>query len=134
MLEPEFPGVCNRELHSFFVVIVGLLQNVTAIVGKDSNCTVLTSGFFFSGTPFFSFSFRFFFFFIPFNIFVRLSRTLLVVTHTSTYPGSYSRLFFPLPTRLRALHFYRVQGAALSSLVDSRLIELRVPTLGALSS
>ena len=43
----------------------------------------------------------------------------------SSDPGSHSRLFFPLPTRVRALHFYRENISALSSLVDSRRI---VPT------
>ena len=40
-------------------------------------------------------------------------------------PGSHSRLFFPLPSTVRALHFYRHKIGALSSLVDSRRI---VPT------
>ena len=35
-------------------------------------------------------------------------------------PGSHSRLFSPLPTTVRALHFYREKISALSSLVDSR--------------
>ena len=47
-------------------------------------------------------------------------------------------LFPPSPVRyipVRALHFYREKTfSSLSSLADSRLIELRLPTLGALSS
>ena len=34
--------------------------------------------------------------------------------------GAHSRLFSPLPTKVRALHFYRGNISALSSLVDSR--------------
>ena len=37
-------------------------------------------------------------------------------------PGSHSRLFSPLPTTVRALHFYREKISELSSLVDSRRI------------
>ena len=36
--------------------------------------------------------------------------------------GSYSRLFSPLPTTVRALHFYLENLSALCSLVDSRRI------------
>ena len=39
-------------------------------------------------------------------------------------PGSHGRLFFPLSTTVRALHFYREKISALSSLVDSRRIVL----------
>ena len=39
-------------------------------------------------------------------------------------PGSHSRLFSPLPTTVRALHFYRENISALSPLVDSRRIVL----------
>ena len=39
-------------------------------------------------------------------------------------PGSHSRLLSPLPTTVRALHFYRENISALSSLVDSRRIVL----------
>ena len=35
-------------------------------------------------------------------------------------PGPYSRLFSPLPTAVRALHFYREKDSALYSFVDSR--------------
>ena len=35
-------------------------------------------------------------------------------------PGSHSRLFSPLPTTVRALHFYREKISAVFSLVDSR--------------
>ena len=37
-------------------------------------------------------------------------------------PGSYSRLFSPLPTTARALHLHREKGSAGSPLVDSRRI------------
>ena len=47
--------------------------------------------------------------------------------------GSHNRLFSPLSTTVRALHFYREKNSALSSLVDSRRIVL-LPTIGALSS
>ena len=37
-------------------------------------------------------------------------------------PGSYSRLFSPLPSTVRALHCYGEKTSTLSSLVDSRRI------------
>ena len=49
-------------------------------------------------------------------------------------PGSHSRVFSPLPTTVRASHFYREKTSALSSLVDSLRVELRLPTVCALSS
>ena len=37
-------------------------------------------------------------------------------------PGSHRRLFFPLPTKVCTLHFYRGKTSALSSSVDSRRV------------
>ena len=53
--------------------------------------------------------------------------SLLFLSSRNSDPGSHtgSRLFSPLPARVRALHFYRDKISALSSLVDSRRI---VPT------
>ena len=47
--------------------------------------------------------------------------SLLVVTQIR---GSRSRLFSPLSSTVRALHFYREKISALSSLVDSRRVVL----------
>ena len=49
-------------------------------------------------------------------------------------PESHSRLFSPLPSTVRALHFYREKVSALSSLVDSRRIVLTHAIIGAISS
>ena len=51
------------------------------------------------------------------------SPSLLVVTQIRGHILN-SRLFSPLPTTVRALHFYREKISALSSLVDSRRIVL----------
>ena len=51
----------------------------------------------------------------------------------SSDPGSHSRLFFPLPTTVRALQFYREKISALF-LSSSTRVELCLPALGALSS
>ena len=60
--------------------------------------------------------YRIFYFFIPFIIFALLF-SLLVVTQIR---GHIAGSFPPLPTTVRALHFYREKISALSSLVDSR--------------
>ena len=63
----------------------------------------------------------FFFFFVPFIFFA------LLFSHPpcrNSDPSSYRRLSSSLPTAVRALHFYRDNISALSSLVDSRLIVL----------
>ena len=62
---------------------------------------------------FFSFSF----FSIPFIIFTIL---FSLPPSRNSDPGSHSRLFFSLPTTVRALHFYRENISAPSSLVDLR--------------
>ena len=68
------------------------------------------------------FSFLFFFFSIPFIIFALcFFLSLLVVTQSR---GHIAGSFPPLPTTVRALHFYREKISALSSLVDSRRIVL----------
>ena len=71
-----------------------------------------------------------FIFSIPFTIF-GLLLSLLVVTPD---PGLHSRLFSPLHTTVRALHFYRQKTSALSSLVDPSRNVLTRATVSALSS
>ena len=56
-------------------------------------------------------------FFIPFIVFALLFSP---PPSRNSDLGSHSRLFSPLPTTVRALHFYREMASALSSLVDSR--------------
>ena len=65
----------------------------------------------------------FIYFSIPFIFFDLLSLSLLVVTPD---PGSHSRLFSPLPTAVRELHFYREKKVFLPS---STRVELYPPTL-----
>ena len=68
------------------------------------------------------------FFFLPFFfpiLFIYVRSCLSPPSSRNADPGSHSRLFSPLPTTVRALHFYREKSSALSSLVDSRRI---VPT------
>ena len=64
--------------------------------------------------------------------FLCLSLLVLVVTQIRGHTLG-RRLFLPLPTTIRALHFYRQKTSAFSSLVDSRRIA-PLPTPGALSS
>ena len=67
---------------------------------------------------------------IPFIIFALSILSPLVVTQIRGHIAGSSP---PLPTTVRALHFYREKISALSSLVDSRRIVL-LPALDALSS
>ena len=68
---------------------------------------------------------------MPFFIFALLF-PILVVTPDQ---GSNSRLFFPLPTTVRALHFYREKTAITSSLVGSRrIVTTHAIVVGALMS
>ena len=62
-----------------------------------------------------------FFFLIPFMIFAFPCS----LPRRNSDPGSHSRLFSPLPSTVRALHFYRENSLAVASLVDPRRI---VPT------
>ena len=78
-------------------------------------------------TIFFSF---FSLFFHPIHLRPSFSLSLLVVTQIRGHIAGSSP---PLPTTVRALH-YRENISALSCLVDSRRIELCLPTLDALSS
>ena len=67
------------------------------------------------------------FFFLPFFfpiLFIYVRSCLSPPSSRNADPGSHSRLFSPLPTTVRALHFYREKSSALSSLVDSRRIVL----------
>ena len=54
---------------------------------------------------------------IPFII---LAHLFSLPSSGNSDPGSHSRLFFPLPTTVRVLHFYRDSISALFPLVDSR--------------
>ena len=69
--------------------------------------------------------FFFFFFCIPFVMF---APSFFSPSYCSRNldPGSHSRNFYPLPTTVRALHFFREKTSALSSLVDPRRLALRV--------
>ena len=58
--------------------------------------------------------------------------SLLVVTQIQGHIRS--RLSSPLPTAVRALHFYREKISVVSCLYDSRRIVLFLPTLGPLSN
>ena len=58
----------------------------------------------------------FFFFFFPMP-FIMFALLFSLPPSRSSDPGSHSRLFPPLPTTVRALHFYRAKISALSSLV-----------------
>ena len=69
----------------------------------------------------FLFLFSFFFFFHPIYYLRPYSLSLLVVTQIRGHIAGSSP---PLPTAVRALHFYREKISALSSLVDSRRIML----------
>ena len=64
-----------------------------------------------------TFFFPFLFLSIPFIIFALLSLSFLVVTQIRGHIAGSSP---PLPTTVRALHFYREKISALSSLVDLR--------------
>ena len=77
--------------------------------------------------------FLFYFICIPFIVFAPLF-SLPSINSRNSDPGSHSRLFSPLPTTVRALHFYREKTSALSFLVDSRRIVPTYATVGALSS
>ena len=76
----------------------------------------------------------FLFSFFPSHIFSSpffyLSLLLIVVTQIRGHIAGSST---PLPTTVRALHFYYEKMSALSSLSSTR-VELSLPTLGALSS
>ena len=61
------------------------------------------------------------FFSIPFIIFDLLF-SLPPINSRNSDPGSHRRLFFPLPTKVCTLHFYRGKTSALSSSVDSRRV------------
>ena len=66
----------------------------------------------------------YFIFSIPVIIFALLF-SLPSIGRRDSDPGSHGRLSSPLPTMVRALHFYREKISALPALVDSRRI---VPT------
>ena len=72
-----------------------------------------------------------FYFSTPFIIFTGL---VLVPPSRNSDPGSHSRLFSPLPTAVRALHFYREKDSALSAIVDWRRIVPTHAIIGALDS
>ena len=62
----------------------------------------------------------FFLFFLSFHIWFVIALVVLLLPTNSRESDlrSYSRLFFPLPTTMNALRFYREKGSALPSLVD----------------
>ena len=83
---------------------------------------------------FLSFSFFFFLFSIPLIVFALLFSLPPINSRDSGPRSRNSRLFSPLPTTVRALHFFREYNSALSSLVDSRRIVRTHPIVGALDS
>ena len=64
------------------------------------------------------------YFLFHFILCIRFSLLFSFPPSRNSDPGSHSRLFSPLPTSVRALHFYPEKTLALSSLVDSRRIVL----------
>ena len=73
-------------------------------------------------------------FFFSHPIFIVFALLVLLPLSRNPDPGSHSRLFSPLSTTVLALHFFREKGAALSALVDSRLIVPTHAIVGALDS
>ena len=65
------------------------------------------------------------FYFIIYIAFALLFCSLLLPPSRKSDPVSHSKLSYPLPTTVRAFHFYRDKGSARSALVDPRLM---VPT------
>ena len=75
-----------------------------------------------------------FFFFFFFNSFYYRRPSFSLPPSRNSDPGSHSRLFSPIPTTVRALHFYPEEISALP-LVDSRRMRFYniigdVPTIG----
>ena len=69
---------------------------------------------------------------VPFIIFALL---VLLPISRNPDPGPHSRLFSPLPTTVRAFHFYREKDSALPSRVDShRIVPTTHAIVGALDS